>query len=295
MQGFETVAKALNDNNLCRAAIALVQTRIPPLPDASAAERMAATEQLAKAGSGYLTQPRVPAGQPGAGQWTDGLGEVISGLAERGLPWLLRASSRLVAPLAIAAGVLFPDNEHLESHGAIPGFSRLSYGFSEGRLTLFQNDEQGGVNRLYSGLPDKDGLYRTEDGTVVGRAVGNSFMLDGAGVAAISTSNARSSDVTDGFTNGPSATFIKPPPNAWDSTGPKAPGHPGGVGDYADPKEGPNWAPNPNGLGWGWESKDGKVWVPTGQGGAAHGGPHWDVQDPRTRDHENVRPPKSSD
>ncbi|MCW2314685.1 hypothetical protein M2322_000205 [Rhodoblastus acidophilus] len=55
MQGFETVAKALNDNNLCRAAIALVQTRIPPLPDASAAERMAATEQLAKAGSGYLT------------------------------------------------------------------------------------------------------------------------------------------------------------------------------------------------------------------------------------------------
>jgi hypothetical protein len=40
------------------------------------------------------------------------------------------------------------------------------------------------------------------------------------------------------------------------------------------------WVPNPNGKGYGWESDDGTVWVPTGQGGFAHGGPHWDVQTP---------------
>jgi hypothetical protein len=26
--------------------------------------------------------------------------------------------------------------------------------------------------------------------------------------------------------------------------------------------------------------EDGNVWVPTGEGGAAHGGPHWDVETP---------------
>ncbi|WP_330220957.1 polymorphic toxin type 37 domain-containing protein, partial [Mycobacteroides abscessus] len=36
---------------------------------------------------------------------------------------------------------------------------------------------------------------------------------------------------------------------------------------------------------------DGNVWVPTGKGGLAHGGPHWDVQDPKTGKHENVPPP----
>ena len=36
MQGLETVAKALNDNNPCLAAIALVQAQFPPLPDNAA-------------------------------------------------------------------------------------------------------------------------------------------------------------------------------------------------------------------------------------------------------------------
>jgi hypothetical protein len=59
------------------------------------------------------------------------------------------------------------------------------------RLTLIQNDDQGGARLLFLGMPDKDSFYRDEDGTIVGRAVGNSFMLDNTGVAAM---NALQSD-----------------------------------------------------------------------------------------------------
>lgn len=64
----------------------------------------------------------------------------------------------------------------------------------------------------------------------------------------------------------------------------KAPGVPtpdntGGI--YQPPK---NWngekVPSPNGGGYGYPDADGNVWIPTGEGGAAHGGPHWDVQKP---------------
>jgi hypothetical protein len=198
MQGFETVAKALNDNNPCLAAIALVQTRIPPLPDSSAAERMAEADRLAKGSLAYLTQPRVAAGEPGAGQWMAGLGETLSALAERGLPWLLRASARLAGPLAIATGVLFPDNAHLESNGAVPGFPGLDYRFSEGRLMLIQDDCRGGASPLFSGLPDKGGFYRNDDGTVVGRAVGNTFMIDNEGASSLISAATAQNGKSDG-------------------------------------------------------------------------------------------------
>jgi RHS repeat-associated protein len=88
-------------------------------------------------------------------------------------------------------------------------------------------------------------------------------------------------------------TYIKPPDNAYDPKGPKAPGQPGADDGYFPPKGGPNWVPNPNpgkgGSSWGWEDKQGDVWCPTGQGGNAHGGPHWDVQTPGG-DYRNVKP-----
>jgi hypothetical protein len=44
---------------------------------------------------------------------------------------------------------------------------------------------------------------------------------------------------------------------------------------------------------YGWESDNGNVWVPTGQGGAAHGGSHWDVQVPNSNgDYDNIYPPQ---
>jgi len=74
--------------------------------------------------------------------------------------------------------------------------------------------------------------------------------------------------------------FAKPPANAYDPNGPKAPGKPGDAEGFCGPKGGDNWVPNPNGRGNGWQGGNGDVWVPTGPGGSAHGGPHWDVQTP---------------
>jgi hypothetical protein len=71
-------------------------------------------------------------------------------------------------------------------------------------------------------------------------------------------------DALSGSDSGASISSIKPPANAWDPSGPKAPGYPGGQPGYQDPKGGPNWVPNPNGPGMGWEDKSGKVWVPSG-------------------------------
>ena len=185
MQSLETIAKALNDNDPCRAAIALVQAQFPPLPDAFAEARMIEADKLSKDSQSYLTQPRVPAGAPGAGEWTTG-SEAVSSVAARSLPWLKALGGRIAAPVAVATGILFPDNENLESNGSVPNHDGLNYRFSEMRLTLIQNDGQDGKQLLFSGLPEKDGSYRDQSGTIVGRAIGNSFMLDNAGVATMS-------------------------------------------------------------------------------------------------------------
>ena len=96
---------------------------------------------------------------------------------------------------------LFPNNENLESNGAVPGQHGLNYHFSEMRLTLIQNDPDGNARLLFSGMPDHDGFYRDRDGAIVGRAVGNSFMLDNAGIAAMnaaqSQNHADASALTD--------------------------------------------------------------------------------------------------
>ena len=81
----------------------------------------------------------------------------------------------------------------------------------------------------------------------------------------------------------------KPPKDATDPNGAKAPGKPGDAEGYCPGKKGPKWVPNPNGSGSGWEDENGGVWVPTGPGGEAHGGPHWDVEYPGGR-YVNVYP-----
>lgn len=96
-------------------------------------------------------------------------------------------------------------------------------------------------------------------GTVIGAAVGTGVVA-GAGWWAMHNN--------------------KPPKNAYDPNGPKAPGKPGKEEGFEDPKGGEKWVPNPNGTGNGWEDSGGNVWCPTGPGSRAHGGPHWDVEKP---------------
>lgn len=87
--------------------------------------------------------------------------------------------------------------------------------------------------------------------------------------------------------------LAKPPENAYDPNGPKAPGRPTEGDGFLPPKGGANWVPNPNpkqgGSSHGWEDIKDDIWCPTGQGGRAHGGSHWDVQTPGG-DYRNVKP-----
>jgi hypothetical protein len=69
----------------------------------------------------------------------------------------------------------------------------------------------------------------------------------------------------------------------------KSPGKPTEKDGFKpDKKQGDKLVKNPNGQGKGWLDEKGEVWVPTGDN--AHGGPHWDVQNPRTGGHRNVYP-----
>jgi hypothetical protein len=84
---------------------------------------------------------------------------------------------------------------------------------------------------------------------------------------------------------------VKPPHDATDPNGAKAPGKPGDAEGFVDPKGGPKWVANPypgrGGSSHGWVDAKGRVWCPTGQGGRAHAGSHWDVQFP-DGSHKNV-------
>jgi len=124
-------------------------------------------------------------------------------------------------------------------------------------------------------------------------------LIEGGGAAAAASTIADLAVVSLSVIVGKTAAdYIynaKPPENAYDPNGPKAPGKPGAAEGFRDPKGGENWVPNPNprsgGSSHGWEDDKGRVWCPTGQGGRAHGCPHWDVQKPGGG-YDNVFPVK---
>jgi hypothetical protein len=90
----------------------------------------------------------------------------------------------------------------------------------------------------------------------------------------------------------PNVMPMKPPRDAKDRNGAKAPGKPGEAEKFKDPKGGEQWVNEPDGTRHGWLDADGNVWVPTGPPGPGnHGGPHWDVEYPNGR-YRNVRPIK---
>jgi len=65
------VARAFDQGDIGLAGIALVQARLPPLPDPSSAERMAKADGVFKYSP---DQPRVAAGSRDGGEWTSGGG-----------------------------------------------------------------------------------------------------------------------------------------------------------------------------------------------------------------------------
>jgi RHS repeat-associated protein len=117
------------------------------------------------------------------------------------------------------------------------------------------------------------------------------YALDGSysgGVSRTYFGNVSTQYAFDGATIHPAKTK-KPPSDAHDPNGAKAPGKPGEAEGFEDPPSGPVWGQDPRSRGWGWVDKEGDVWVPTG-GKGAHGGDHWDVQGKNRGRDRNVYP-----
>jgi RHS repeat-associated protein len=165
------------------------------------------------------------------------------------------------------------------------------FGGGQGNLFVYVGNDP--VN-----LIDPSGLAAADAGAAVGCVVGAATAATGCVGVAVGTGGlavpvllpgcgaAMAEACAAGGLAGAAAgaaidiAYQKPPADAYNPNGPKAPGKPGANDGFVGPKGGDNWVRNPNGKGWGWEDASGDVWVPTGLGGLAHGGPHWDVQTP---------------
>lgn len=159
--------------------------------------------------------------------------------------------------------------------------SKDPIGFAGGDANLYRYVQSNPIN--YMDPHGTNPIAGAIDGGEIGFAVGGPpGAVVGAVIGAIGGYL-----VADQLSN---LIFAKPPKDAYAPKGPKAPGKPGEAEGFKDPKGGENWVRNPNGSGNGWEADNGEVWVPTGQGKGAHGGPHWDVQNPKTGGRRNVRP-----
>ena len=197
-----------------------------------------------------------------------------------------------IAPQSTPAAGQAPVSYGLRYPGQIDDGNGLFYNwhrFYDPRVGRYTSSDpiglEGGWNRFgYVGgnplsFTDPHGLNPVS-GALAGAGAGSAFGPVGTVVGGIGGA------VVGGWIGwnviGP--MWAKPPDNARDPNGPKAPGKPGPDEGFKDPKGGENWVPNPNpgkgGSSWGWQDAKGDVWCPSGQGGRSHGGPHWDVQTP---------------
>jgi hypothetical protein len=160
--------------------------------------RLAVVEALAKAGF----DPSEPRNQ--YGEWEEGGGaaatasvatmaadavaaglerrgaSLSSGMAPRALAGLAGLAAGLVAPVAFLGIVLIPTNGRLVRSGTVPGRPDVSYSFNQdtGILALELSWGSPPISlTLFEGVA-VDGIFRDKHGTVYGRLVDQSILLD---------------------------------------------------------------------------------------------------------------------
>jgi hypothetical protein len=140
-------------------------------------------------------------------------------------------------------------------------------------------------DRSVGARKDDDNVFRDSNGVAIARLINNCVVIDQTALEKAITGDIVYQKPPD-----------KPPKDAKDPNGAKAPGKPGAKEGFQDPKTGEKWAPNPypdmGASSAGWLDDQGRVWCPTGPGGLAHGGPHWDVQikGSRSKKGVNIKP-----
>src|ERR1700730_3694215 len=191
------IIEALSEGDLVRAQLLGLEIPINELDD----------RQLARLGFADDLMKDFDPGQPRdeQGRWTSnssGAEEeissstfgttVVAGTAASTLlpevaPFMGRVAAALAAvasvPALVFGAILVPFtsfNRSNVSEGTLPDAPDIGYRYDEGVLTLSYRDSEGHSVDLFSGLSGNDGLYRDDEGRVIGRNLGDGkgFVLD---------------------------------------------------------------------------------------------------------------------
>jgi hypothetical protein len=208
LRGVTRVAQLLQEGEDARARIHAVLLGFPDIaPDGMA--KLAAAASLRKDNPDWEDEPRVSAGNPDGGQWTSGgdgggagqdggaanqsptfgaaigadfasdlIGGVDSLLGDIGdaaISGLETLGADLSGPAAILGFDFIPTNSSLTATGTLPGQPDIDYHLDQdtGQLLLYRNGDL-----LFDGMPGSDGLFHGSDGSVFGREVNGSIVLD---------------------------------------------------------------------------------------------------------------------
>lgn len=179
------IAKALDRGDLVMAQLLGLELPVGDLDD-NALRRLHAISDLSKDfDPDQLRDER--------GRWTNGGGTTVlttataaagaAALAADAITWL-EETTRDVAVMGNAAVlavgmVVVPFGRSNVAEGTLPEAPDITYRYDEGVLTLSYRGTDGQVTTLFNGL-SVGGLYRDEDGHVIGRNLGDGkgFVLD---------------------------------------------------------------------------------------------------------------------
>ena len=219
-QVLASVARALDAGDLVKAQLLGLAIPIGKLDEAQL-RRLRRAGDLAKDEASFdPDQPRDERGrwttEGGSGQ-TSGVG--IAGstaasaatsvfapeLAESLGTLAARLVARLAGPVAALGYVFIPTNRTDFVSGTVEGRPDLSFSRDiEHILSITQTDANGIRTSLFEGRARPDGLYVAANGTVIGRDVGNSVVIDpdalaGAQAVATPAQGPREDDRADGI------------------------------------------------------------------------------------------------
>jgi hypothetical protein len=179
-RGLRRAATAIEAGDLCLAGIETVLLGLPDLTPQALA-KLAEVAELEKGGTAWQDEPRVPAGQPGGGQWTTdgGAGGAPTVRAKPAAPISPHVSApRPKAPLPLDAAVYRPKVD--DPHVILAGGAEEE---AESRRSNGPPDDYTRLEDVFPGLREAPGLaipLAPIDGFLGASAGANGADLDGA-------------------------------------------------------------------------------------------------------------------
>jgi len=209
------IAKAPNDGELALAQIYGLRIPIAGL-DGGQLRKLAAAPGV-KANFNP-DEPRIPTGEPGAGEWTYGGGDegsqdadssgsrtppsggvsasaavgttvtvaatdetaptIFGPLGRTALAALDALAADMAGPAAFLGVLLLPTNSSLISEGTVPGRPDLFYRYDQDTGVLSIYQNDAGQQLVVSGRIGADGLFHDAAGDVIGRGLGSTALVD---------------------------------------------------------------------------------------------------------------------